>query len=113
MLIFGDFSVHHKVWLTFFGGIDRPGELSHNFFISDYFTHMVNFATQIPDCDSHNLALLDLFISSDAIICSTIAFSLQNSDHVVVVSASINFLANSKRDAPFYLTTTGFKSTNT
>ena len=27
---------------------------------------MVNFSTQIPDCDSHSPALLDLFISSDA-----------------------------------------------
>ena len=84
MLVFGDFSVHHKDWLTFLGGTDRPGEFSHNFFISNYFTHMVNFATQTPDCDCHNLALLDLFISSDAIICSTIACSLQNSDHVVL-----------------------------
>ena len=32
MLVFGDFSVHHKDWLTFLGGTDRPGELSHNFF---------------------------------------------------------------------------------
>ena len=27
---------------------------------------MVNFPTQIPDCDSHSPALLALFISSDA-----------------------------------------------
>ena len=32
---------------------------------------MVNFPTPIPDYDSHSLALLDLFISSDAGICST------------------------------------------
>ena len=31
---------------------------------------MVNFPTQIPDCDFHSPALLDLFISSDASICS-------------------------------------------
>ena len=37
--------------------------------------------------DSHSPALLDLFISSDASICSTMAFPpLGNSDHVVSVS---------------------------
>ena len=63
---------------------------------------MVNFPTWIPDCDSHILALLDLFISSDASICSTIAFRpLGNSDHVVV-SVSIDFPSNSQQDAPFH-----------
>ena len=34
--------------------------------------------------DSHSPALLDLFLSSDASICSTMAFPpLGNSDHVV------------------------------
>ena len=41
-------------------------------------------------------ALLDLFLSSDARICSTMAFPpLGNSDHAVV-SVSIDFLRNSK-----------------
>ena len=63
---------------------------------------MVNFPTWISDCDSHILALLDLFISSDASICSTIAFRpLGNSDYVVV-SVSIDFPSNSKQDALFY-----------
>ena len=63
---------------------------------------MVNFTTRIPDCDSHSSALLDLFISSDASICSTIAFaSLGNSDHVVV-SVSIDFPTNSQQDVPFH-----------
>ena len=52
---------------------------------------MVNFPTRIPDCDSHSPALLDLFLSSDASICSTMAFPpLGNSDHAVV-SVSIDF----------------------
>ena len=47
-------------------------------------------------------ALLDLFISSDVSICSTMAFCpLGNSDHVVV-SVSIDFPINSKQDAPFH-----------
>ena len=62
---------------------------------------MVNFPTRIPDCDSHSNALLDLFISSDASVCSTMAFApLANSDHVAV-SVSIDFPANSQQDAPF------------
>ena len=40
------------------------------------------------------------YFSSDASICSTMTFPpLGNSDHVVV-SVSIYFLSNSKRDAP-------------
>ena len=63
---------------------------------------MVNFPTRIPDCDSHGPALLDLFISSEASICSTMAFPpLGNSDHVFA-SVSIDFPSNSQRDAPFY-----------
>ena len=63
---------------------------------------MVNFPTRIPDCDSHNPALLDLYLTSDASICSTMAFPrLENSDHVVV-SVSIDFPTNSQQDAPFH-----------
>ena len=51
---------------------------------------------------THSPALLDFFLSSDASICSTMAFPpLGNSDHVVV-SVSIDFPSNSKRDAPFH-----------
>ena len=63
---------------------------------------MVDFPTQILDCDSHSPALLDLFISSDASICSTMVFPpFGNSDHVVV-SLSIDFPTNSQQDAPFH-----------
>ena len=65
---------------------------------------MVNFPTRISECDSHNPALLDLFLASDASICSTMAFPpLGNSAHVVV-SVSIDFLSNSQQDAPFHQT---------
>ena len=102
MFVFGDFNVHHKDWLTYSGGTDRPSELCYNFSISNDLTQIVNFPTRIPDCDSHSPALLDLFISSDANICSTIAFPpLGNSDHVVV-SVSIDFPINSKQDTPFH-----------
>ena len=41
--VFGDFNVHHKDWLTYSGGTDRPGELCYNFSISNDLTQMVNF----------------------------------------------------------------------
>ena len=58
--VFGDFNVHHRDWLTYSGGTDRAGELCYNFSISNDLTQIVNFPTQIPDCDSHSPALLDL-----------------------------------------------------
>ena len=63
---------------------------------------MVNFPTWIPFCDCDSPSLLDLFISSDASICSSMAFPpLGNYDHVVV-SVSIDFSIKSKQDAPFH-----------
>ena len=54
--------------------------------ISNDLTEMVNFPTQIPDCDSYNPAILYFFLSSDPSICSTIAFPLlRDSDYVVVL----------------------------
>ena len=99
VFVFGDFNVHHKDWLTYSGGTDQPGEHSYN---SNNHTQMVNFPTRIPDYDSHSPALLDLFISSDTSICSTMAFPpLGNSNHIVV-SVSIDFPTNLQRDAPFH-----------
>ena len=74
VFVFGDFSIHHKYLLTFSGGTDRPGELCYSFSISNHLTQIVNFPTWIPDCDSHSPALLEVLVSSDASICSTMAF---------------------------------------
>ena len=63
---------------------------------------MANFPTRIPDCDSHSPTLLDLFISSDASICSTMAFPPPRNSNHVVVSVSIDVPLNSKQDAPFH-----------
>ena len=85
VFVFGDFNIHHKDWLTYSGGIDRTVEHCYNFSISNDLTQMINFPTQIPDCDSHSPTLLDLFLSSDPIHCSTMAFPLlRNSDYVPV-----------------------------
>ena len=65
-------------------------------------TQMVNVPTEMPGCDFHRPALLDFFLSSDASICSTVAFlPLENSDYIVV-SIPTGFPSNSKGDAPFY-----------
>ena len=75
--------------------------LCYTFSVSNDLTQMVNFPTQIPDCDSHSPALLDFFLSSEACICSRMAFPpLENSDHVV--SASIDFPLNSQQAALFH-----------
>ena len=102
VFVSGDFNVHRKDSLTYSGGADRPGELCYESFISNDLTQMVNSPTRIPDCVSHSPALLDSFFFSNASICSTMAFPpLGNSNHVVV-SVSIDFLTNSKRDVPFH-----------
>ena len=77
-------------------------DLVKSVIISNDLTQMVNFPVRIPNYDSHSPVLLDLFLSSDARISSTMAFPpLANSDHVVV-SVSIDFPSNSQRDAPFH-----------
>ena len=82
--------------------MDRPGKACDNFAISDDVNQMVNFYTWIPDCYCHSPALLDLYISSDASICSTLAFRpLGNSDYIFV-SVSIEFESKSKGDTPFH-----------
>ena len=95
VLVIGDFNVRQKDWLTYSGGTYRPGEPCYNFSISNDLTQMVNFPTRIPDSDSQSSTVLDLFLFSDASICSTMAFTpLGNSDNVVV-SVFIDFLSNS------------------
>ena len=99
MFVLRDFNVHHKDWLIYSAGADRPGELCYNFSISNDLTQMVDFATRISDRDSHSPTLLDFFHSSETSIGSTMAFSpLGDSNHVV----SIDFSIKSKPDAPFH-----------
>ena len=99
VFVFGEFNVHHKDYLTYSVGTDRAGKLCHNFSISNNVTQIVNFPTRIPDCDSHGPALLDLFLSSDTSICSTMAFPPLGNSGYVFVSVSIDFSINSKQDA--------------
>ena len=104
VFVFRDFNVFHKDWLTYSGRTDRSGELCYIFSISNDLTQVVNFPTWISECDSHSLAHLVLFLSSDPSICSTVAFPpLGNSDGVVI-SVSIDFPSNSNGHGPFHCT---------
>ena len=79
-------------------------DLINSAIISNDLIQVVNFPTWIPVCHSHSPALLDLFLSSDASICSIMAFPpLGNSDQVDV-SVSIDFTSNSHQDALFHRT---------
>ena len=62
VFVFGNFNVHHKDWLNYSGGTDRPGELCYNFYIPNNVTLIINFSNWIPGCDSHSPAFLDLFL---------------------------------------------------
>ena len=76
VFVFGDFNIHHKDWVTYSDRTDQPGELCYNFSILDDLTQMLNFPIRIPDCGSPSPGLLDLFITFDTSICSTMAFFL-------------------------------------
>ena len=89
MFAFGNFTVHHKDWLTYSNATNRPGELCYNLSISNDLTQMVNFPTRILDCSSPVLPCSFGFFFSDASICPTMAFpQLGNSDHIVSVSTN-------------------------
>ena len=95
VFLFEDFNIHCKDWLTYSGGTGRSGELCYNFSISSNLAQIVNFPTQIPDCDFHSPALLNSIFTSDASICSTMAFPpLGNSDHGIA-SVPIDFASYS------------------
>ena len=102
VFVFGDSKVHHQDCLTYFVGTDRLRELCYNFFVSNDLPHIVNFPTQVPGYDSLSPSLLDLFVYSDASICSTMFFApLGNTDHVAL-SIFIDFPSDSKGDGPFH-----------
>ena len=91
VFVFGNFNVHHEVWLTYSGGTDRPRTVFlSQMILLRWLTFLLSSQT-----DTHSSTLLDFFLSSVTSICSTMAFPLlRNSDHVVTVS--IDFPINSK-----------------
>ena len=68
VMVFGDFNVHHKEWLTviltFLDGIT-----THNFLISQHLTQIVSSPTDILDRASDGRYLLDLFLCSNPDDC--------------------------------------------
>ena len=79
-------NIHHKDWLTYSSGTDRPGKVCYNFFISNELTQMVNFPTQIPDCYSHNPALLDLFLLMLVFVLQWLSLRTEN---LIMLSQSL------------------------
>ena len=95
MFVFGDPNFHHKDWRTNSGGTDISGELLNNL------TQIANFLVTSQTV-TLSPALLELFLSLDASIYSTIASPLLANSNHVIVSVSIDFLSNSQLDTLFY-----------
>ena len=93
VFVFGDFNMLHVDWVTYSSGTDRPGKLCYNFSISNDLNQKVNFPTGIPGSDSHNPALLDLFL--------TLVFVLQWLSLQKFMTVSTNFSSNLKKDVSF------------
>ena len=101
-LVFWDFNVHHKDWLTYSrGNIDLLNYVI-TFLSQMTLLRWLTFLLVSLTVNLTVLLFLHVFIYSDASICSILAFSpLGNSDHVFV-SIFIDFPINSKQDALFH-----------
>ena len=100
--VFGDINIHHKDWRSYSAGTNRSGKFCFNFFISNGLTQMVWFPTWIPDCDSHSPGLLDLFLSSDASISSTMAFPPLANSFMLFSQFPLEFPSYLEQDALFH-----------
>ena len=102
VFMFGDFNLYPKDWITFSGGTDRLGEFCYNFsqeILLRWLTFLLGSQTVML---AVLLFCIYLFISSNASICSTMAFPpLGNSNHVVV-SVSIDVPSYAQRNVPFH-----------
>ena len=99
VFVFGYFIVCHKDWVIYFGGTQIDLVNSVIIFISNNLNRMFKFPTQFLDCDSHSAALLDLFISSDTSICSTVTFPpLENSDRAKKINTFVSGNAGDKKN---------------
>ena len=47
LFVFGDFNVHHKNWLAYYGTTDRSDELCYSLSIADNLPQSINFSTWI------------------------------------------------------------------
>ena len=98
VFIFGDFNVHHKDWLTYSGGTDRPGKLCYNF--SNDLTQIVNLLIG-SQTDSHSPVLLNLFLLT--VVFFQQWLSLHWEILIMLLSKfPFTFLLSSKQDALFH-----------
>ena len=101
VFVLGNFNTYQKNWLTYSGETHKLVNSVIIFLSQTTLLRQLTFILRSMT-DSHSPALLDLFLSSEASICSTMTFPpLGKSDHVVV-SVSIEFPINSKQDVPFH-----------
>ena len=91
MFLFGDFNVHHKDWLTYSGGTDKPGELLSQRTLLRWLTFPLGSMAVI-------LTVLLFWIY---FFLLTLVFVLQWLSHHWKIMI-IDFPINSKRDAPFH-----------
>ena len=105
VFVFEDINVHHKDWLSYFDGTDRPGELCYNFSISNDFTEMVNFVTWIPTVNCPVLlfwiylfllmlvfVLQWLSLHCEILICSCLSFHWLSNKLEAAYSVSLHSL---------------------
>ena len=92
IFVFGDFNIHHQVWLKISKGIDASGIYTYNFALSHSLHQIIEFPTRFPDRSDQSPSLIDLFLSSNPDICNASSEApLGNSDHVVIsVLVSLN-----------------------
>ena len=91
VVVFGNFNVHHRAYLTYSGRTDGPNKPFYNL------TQMVNFFTRIPDCDTQSCSFELFFSYASMFYCGFHCIG-----EFDVVSVSIEFLSNSKGDCPFH-----------
>ena len=72
VFVFGDFNVHHKDWLSYSDGTDRPGKLCYNFFLSQMI--LLRWLTFLLGSLNVTLTILLFWIYSFLL---TLAFVLQ------------------------------------
>ena len=73
VLVFVDFNVHYKEWLTYPGGTVK-GELVNSY---KGLTKMLNILTWITDSETHSTGLWNIFLSPDPIIFYAMALSIR------------------------------------
>ena len=86
VLVFGDFNVHHKGWLIYSDGTNRPGKLLSQMTQLRWLNFQLKSVTV-----TITVLLIWICLSFNAIICTTMAFPQLGNYHDVVASVSMDF----------------------